>query len=1586
MQTVQSHQITISGATENNLKSVSLAIPKNQLVVVTGISGSGKSSLVFDVLAQEGQRRFLETFPSFSRLFMGKLGRPAVERIEGLSPVISIGQKTAGSGIRSTVGTMTDMYDLLRLLYARAGKAPEAVVPRRSLFSFNSPEGACPHCKGIGLEEQISEAKLVAFPDRSIRGGALAPTLPNGYIMYSQVTAEVLDLVCREHGFNVDIPWNQLSRPQQEVVLFGSTRIKVPFGKHPLESRLKWTGITAKPREEGFYKGLIPIMSDILRRDRNDNILRYAESLPCSVCHGKRLNESALSVTVENMNIHQLSEMELSDLAAWFRQRLGNQDTHPVFTNVAESIIRIIENLEPLGLGHLCLSRAADTLSAGDIQRLRLVNQLSSGLSGIIYVFDEPSAGLHSENLSGLIQLFRRLVATGNTVIVVEHDPALIACADTIIDIGPGAGNSGGEIIFSGTYDEFIQAKQLNSPTQQAIAEFFDPPITNSDGAFPGEGFILENCRALNLKNQDIELRYRAVNVVCGPSGSGKTALVEHELGPRAVHLNFDKIIRINRQPIGRSPRSNPATYTGLSDRYRDIFAGLPEAKAAGLGKSDFSFNTGSGRCTHCEGAGRISVGMHFLGDVDVVCPVCNGKRFNRQVLNIYYKNKNIAEILDLTVHESIQFFEEQPAILRQLTALESVGLGYLQPGQSSTTLSGGEAQRLKLASELQRTDTGNTLYILDEPTTGLHPSDIKVLMHALRKITQKGNTVVCIEHDESFIRQADYIVELGPGQGKNGGEVVASGTPSKLIVKPQKKSKLSFSKHNDTQRKDQQPVERHTHIALHGVNTANLKNILVEIPLNTSTAITGVSGSGKTSLALGSLYAEAFSRFSQSMSTYSRSMLKLSNRSRIESVHGLVACVAVSRRFTNHSARSTVGTITGIYDLFRLMYSRIAQQQGKQYPAGFFSFNHQPGACPQCDGLGYVLSCDPGKLISHPEKPITAGAMQTSKPGKFYGDPDGQYIAVLQHIAHESGIDLSQSWNNLPLEFREIALYGTGETIWKAQWNFKNKTREGTHALSTVWKGFCNLVDEEYQRRHLNKSTGGTEQLLARKTCPVCKGKRLVNEALSIVFQGYNISELSELPIGSLPALFNKINDEIMVQELVHSIGLSICNIADIISKLGLDYLSISRSAETLSGGESQRLQLVSAFSAKLSGVCYVIDEPAAGLHPKDAEKIGDIIQSLVNNGNTVVFTGHDSKLTAQAGYIIEMGPGSGNQGGRVLAAGSPPEMKNRPHSASYALIYPQLVPSTQSHKFTPSGFGVHGAYANNLKNISAGFALGGITAVTGVSGSGKTSLVRDVLYASAISKKPVGCKSVYGLENFSDVVYLKQGQNAASSISTPATFTGLLDVLRPVYAATPEAKKLNMKASHFSYVHADGKCPDCNGMGERSISMDFMSELNIPCPTCGGTRYKPSVQSVKIKGVGIGDIMKNGLNDLSDVFKEHREINQMLEIFAKCGIGHLRCGQALSNLSGGEYQRLLLAQKLMQSPRGKCLYIFDEPATGLHPFDIEKLNTLFYELAAQQHSIVMIEHSKCMTAIADQVIELGPEGGPTGGNLIRN
>ena len=569
--------IIIKGAKENNLKDISISIPHHKLIVVTGISGSGKSSLIFDVLAKEGQRRYFETLPSFARQFSGKLNRPNVDSIEGLSPVIAIAQQTSGVNTRSTVGTISDLYDLLRLLFSRVGQTDKPIILSRSLFSFNSNNGKCDRCNGIGNEEQIDLNKLIAFPHKTIREGALAPTLPNGYIMYSQVTIDVLNQVCEAEGFSVDIPWVDLTESQRKIILFGSEKIKVPFGKHSLESRLKWTGIKAKPREEGFYKGMIPIMSDILRRDRNANILKYVHSIECNECNGARLNKDALSVEVFGKRIIDLTTLELNDLNLWLNTNKWDEVGKKTITKISSQI----ELLNDLGLGHLTFSRSAKSLSASEIQRIRIANQILVPLSNVLYVFDEPSIGLHPLENRRMIRHFKELVNRGNTVIIVEHNIETISQADHIIDIGPKAGELGGEVLFNGTFISFKSEKSL-----KGLSQTFDA-INNSIKHIPKKekiidrSIILRSCTKNNLKSIDVEFKLGGLNVVSGKSGSGKSSLVRNTLlNVARQHLGevinerpilqsvenideIDKLIYIDHSPIGRSPRSNPATYLG---------------------------------------------------------------------------------------------------------------------------------------------------------------------------------------------------------------------------------------------------------------------------------------------------------------------------------------------------------------------------------------------------------------------------------------------------------------------------------------------------------------------------------------------------------------------------------------------------------------------------------------------------------------------------------------------------------------------------------------------------------------------------------------------------------------------------------------------------------------------------------------------------------------------------------------------------------------------------------------------------------------------------------------------------------------
>lgn len=1585
----QGAEINIQGARTNNLKNISLRIPHHQFIVVTGISGSGKSSLIFDVLAQEGQRRYFETLPSFARQFMGKLNRPDVDLIEGLSPVIAIGQQSSGGHGRSTVGTLTDLYDLLRLLYARTGQSDQPSKLTRALFSFNSASGKCPQCNGIGKEEQIDLQRLVEFPEKTIREGALAPTLPTGYIMYSQVTIDVLNQVCEAEGFHVDIPWNELTDQQREVILYGSEKIKVPFGKHSLESRLKWTGIKAKPREEGFYKGMIPIMSDILRRDRNANILKYVHSVKCKACQGTRLNQAARSVTVKGQPIVALAKLELNALLSWINEQDWDAIAAPIVAKITQQIVV----LDDLGLGHLCLERSAKSLSASEIQRIRVANQISVPLSDVLYIFDEPSIGLQREENFRLIAHLKALVQKGNTVIAVEHNLDTISEAEHLIDMGPQAGINGGEILFNGPFSNFLQQEKLKalSPTYRNLTQKIAmKPASNNTAS--GNALRLLGCHSNNLKNIDVSFQLGKLNVVSGRSGSGKSSLVknclhkivQHHLGierqlnvplEKAENLEaIDHLIFIDHSPIGRTPRSNPATYLGISDFIRDAFASLSDSKTKGYTKARFSFNNTGGRCETCQGAGKTQIGMHFLGNVDLLCETCNGDRFNADTLQIKYKNLSIADVYKLSVDDALNFFRADKKIHKGLQLLQDLGLGYLCLGQSSTTLSGGEAQRIKIANHLQKKDTGSTLFIVIEPSIGLHEENIASLLQLFDQIKIRGNTLVCIEQNESIIAHADWHIALGPHSGSAGGELVHQGKPLLKTPVPHAKQPEKPASGNKIMHE----------IVLRGVRTHGLKNINVCFPKRQLTVVTGLSGSGKSSLVYDSLFAEANARFTESLSAYNRTFIQQNNPAKIESCVALGPAIGMKRKGSKPSKRSTVGTLSGVYDAFRLLFSRIAQHEGEAFTAQHFSFNHHLGACPDCNGLGVQLTCDPDKIIAVPDESILSGALLANKALDYYSNADGQFVATLLEVAKQKKWDLMRPWNSLEQTIQEGILYGVGEQLWEVTWQYVTKTGTGTQVIKAPWLGFCTYIDQEYERRLHNKNTKELEALLHEVTCPTCKGSRLKAELLVPRFLGKNIRELSQMPIASCLALLDQKSSS--ADKKITAIGSivipSVRQALQTLADLGLAHLSLDRAASSLSGGEQQRISIAGQLASHLYGVTYVLDEPSIGLDAAQINVLQKLLRQLIARGNTVVVVEHDESLIRGADYLIEMGPGAGKLGGEVIFQGIPSELKHYPHAVTHQLLHNKSKLLAKKKRVKGQVFGVKGAFANNLKHIDVSFDSSRLTAITGVSGSGKSSLVKDVLFASWNLKRAIACSAVFGLEQFEDVLLLDQQALHQNSFTTPASYAGILEHLMLLFAQTEGAKSLGLKKADFSYQSKKGKCPQCAGLGKLKTSMDFMSDIWLSCDACSGLRYNESVLSCLYKGLSIGAVLQLTIQEAINFFATP-EILRQLHILDRVGIGHLQLGQDGNTLSGGEAQRLKLAQALLQKRSGKTLFLFDEPSTGLHYFDLLKLLSVFEALVDEGNTVLFIEHNTVLIERADHLVTLGPGSGDDGGEV---
>jgi excinuclease ABC subunit A len=1645
--------ITITNASEHNLRSVSVEFPRNQFIVVTGVSGSGKSSLIYDVLYREAESRYLGSFSSFARQFMGKLKKPDVERIEGLSPAIALDQRALISNPRSTAGTITGIYDALRLLYARVGKfaaGDEQSPINRSLFSFNSPEGACPACKGLGVEDFLDPELLIADGNRTLREGALVITAPNGYIIYSQVTLDVLDQVCRAEGFHIDIPWKDLTPEQKHIVLYGSDKIEIPFGKHPLESRMKWSGITAKPRELGYYKGILPVMEAILQRDRNKNILRFVRSGKCKACEGRRLNDRALSVPIGGYNIADLSALQVSELLPVLRSISFTDAEQQVAIPLIRQISKLIDFMVRLGLGHISTNRESTTLSGGESQRMRLATQAGIGLSGMICIFDEPSIGLHPHQVGQLIGILKEIRDKGNTVIVVEHDETFLHHADWLIDIGPGPGVHGGEVLFNGPLKSAIdlpEGEVLKSRTLSFLHGLERIPIPAQRR--PGAGMLtIEKASANNLRQIDVGFKLEALNVVTGVSGAGKSTLTNQILGaflrnklqgtnePVGKHgiiRGWDaigKVITIDQSPIGRTPRSNPATYTGLFDPIRDLFAKLPDAVIQGYDKSRFSFNTAGGRCETCEGAGYQQVGMHFMGNVEVLCDVCEGRRFDEKTLEVRFRDKNISEVLEMTVSEALVFFTGEPKVLRYLETLDSLGLGYLTLGQRSSTLSGGEAQRIKLATELARPASAHTLYIMDEPTTGLHMADAGMLLDALGRLIAGGHTVILTEHHPAFIAAADHIIDLGPGGGSDGGRLIFSGTPEEMVGCEGSLTALALEEYRilnidqrilkffpsgntNTIKEDVSispfniqnsliNIQYSLFISLKGLSTHNLQNIDVKIPHNKITVITGVSGSGKSSLAFDTIFAEGQNRFLESFSPYVRSRIGLKEQADFEEITGLTPSFAVDQSATGHNPRSTVGTMTGIYDHYRLLFSRIGRhaspvtrhlscvtRHASPVTSSLFSFNHQHGACPSCDGLGNQTICNPAKLITHPNKSLFEGAMDGTKTGKFYGDPYGQYVATLRAAGHQHGFDFNLPWNELTQEARLFALHGSGEQVYDVTWQYKRDERTGEHHFSGPWKGFASLVMEEYGRKHADQRGDRMMELLETVACDACHGSRLKQEALTYLVMGKNIAEVSSLSVSAALDFFHSVQSEAAT-----ALTMEIMRKLEFLSGLGLSYLTVNRVSSTLSGGESQRIRLAGQLGSGLTGITYVLDEPTIGLHPNDTGKLMKLIRSLQEAGNTVIIVEHDREVILAADHVIDIGPGAGKEGGRVLASGTPSEIMGNtssitgPYLAENAILIPgRNAAETNDRRVNRTllpGLSLTNVHANNLKGFDLEIPTGGIIAITGVSGCGKSTLMFDVILSSWDNKKATGCGSIQGFERFQRIVSVHQRTGFNSSLATPATFTGIFDQVREIFASLPQARQSGFGKDMFSYLNKSGRCPHCEGTGQIRISMDFLSDVRMRCEHCQGNRYRQDVLSCLYQEKSIAGVLEMTVSEARLFFSNNPKLSGQLQMLEKTGLGYLCLGQPLDTLSGGESQRLVLAAELMKPGRGSTLYLFEEPSTGLHFRDIEFLLTLFHYLADQGNTLLIIEHDPMIIEHADHVIELGPEGGDRGGFLV--
>lgn len=1872
--------IEVVGAREHNLKGFSLALPRDSLVVITGLSGSGKSSLAFDTIYQEGQRRFMESLSAYARQFLGKMEKPRVERVDGLSPTLCIDQKTVNRNPRSTVGTITEILDHLRLLMARLGAArcPECLRPIATstpgqladsllrdapmarlhvmapiiqdrkgeyrkelaealangwlraridgelrsleepitlaryekhtielvvdrlrarpddrprlveaierahrltgstvsllvepdapdaaerptaehrlfaldrscpehgisipeveprLFSFNAPQGMCLRCQGIGFLEDFDLSLLIdpAAPFET----ALRLLREEERLPFSSVSREVVAEVGKRLKIAPGTPWSRLSA-EQTAGLLGGAEVRYAVTKE------REAGSTTTHQT---WAGFLPILQHIWEFTHLPRLATYRRRLSCPACAGHRLNPVALAVDFRGQGIAALSHLSVTEALRFFGEvRLkGNEEA--VGKPILSELLGRLRFLDAVGLGYLTLDRPAATLSGGEGQRIRLASQVGAALQGVTYVLDEPSIGLHPRDQERLLDALLRLRDQGNSVLVVEHDAATMARADYLVEIGPGAGREGGELVAAGPRAEFLASSALTARFLRG-EERIDTPAHRRPGT--GKRLRLRGATANNLRGVDVEIPLGTLTVFTGVSGSGKSSLVEHTLykalaqrlhgstvepGPHTGIdgiEELDKVVQIDQAPIGRTPRSNPVTYTGAFDPIRDLFADLPEARARGYKKGRFSFNVAGGRCEECEGAGVKTVEMQFLADVEVPCESCDGRRFNPETLELRYRGHTITEVLEMTIAEAAVFFQHHRRIRRVMQTLVDVGLGYVSLGQPSTTLSGGEAQRIKLATELARPATGRTLYILDEPTTGLHMADVRRLLVAMQRLVEAGNTVLVIEHNTDVIKVADHLIDLGPEGGVGGGLILAVGTPERLALEDSPTGRVlravlaedaamaplwlaeSASPRWETAASPAAPSDPRF-IRLRGVRTHNLKNIDVDLPQGKMTVITGPSGSGKTSLAFDTLFAEGQRRYVESLSTYARRFLGRLDRASLDRAEGLAPAIAIDQRSRGANPRSTVATVTEAYDTLRLLYARVGQphcprcarpivawspshaaralvarapgpgwvlaelpegsrvadlrregfsrawstraateveldaliaeegeeavldghalvidrldperaglerlaeaigaaygwgrdrcrfrlrQGGEELPFAraaecpqhgrvlqdelnprHFSFNHHQGACPACAGLGRRAEIDLELLLPEPHKRLEL-ALDGRVGATLYRAPRNRHL--IEAVFEQTGTPAETPVKDWSPALRQAMLYGV----------------EGKLKLRYVrrWGRTVTKVEEEQDWQGILAIIEGWEAasgwLRRESPCSACGGARLRPEPLAVTIgdapsaqgpRGLNIAAACALTVEAALTFWTELrlspNDTAIAEQALDELRGKLRFLLDV----GLGYLSLDRPAETLSGGESQRIRLATQLGARLTGTIYVLDEPTIGLHPRDTARLLGTLRGLRDLGNTLVVVEHDPEVIRAADHVIDMGPGAGEHGGRVVDQGTPGELCVGP-GLTGAYLSGRLQISAPAARRSPRAWlELPASSLHNLKGVTARLPLGCLTAVTGVSGSGKSTLIMD--HVAPILSVAAGRKVKKGEPPPLRLVVVDQQPIGRSPRSTPATYCELLGPIRDLFAETQGARERGWGPSWFTFNGTEGgRCRPCEGRGTVQIEMHFLSDVQVTCEACGGRRFSPETLEVRWKGLSIADVLDLPVDEALDLFSAHRALKKRLQALSDVGLGYVRLGQPGTTLSGGEAQRVKLAGELM-SRSTETLYLLDEPTTGLHLADVDRLVGVLHRLVDAGHSVLVIEHHLDVIRNADHVIELGPDGGAAGGQLV--
>jgi excinuclease ABC subunit A len=1868
--------IRVRGARQNNLKNLDLDIPLNELIVVTGVSGSGKSSLVFDTLYAEGQRRYVETFSPYARQFLDRMDKPQVDSIAGIPPAIAIDQTNPVRTSRSTVGTMTELNDHLKLLFARAAvlycqrcakpvrrdtaqsiydevraraaaigdprllvtfpvpvpanfsvaevqellarqgytrlfdspgapsapRAPEPAArrpkkrgraaqsapavtlevvqdrvrfgnterarvlesleaalrvgrgriniqlldeseppqhqqtwrfsselhcadcdlpyqaPTPSQFSFNSPLGACDTCRGFGRTIGIDYGLVIPDETRTLRGGAIKPWQTKSYLECQQDLQKFAKL----RGIALDTPWRELSAEARKWVIEGEG----PWSKkvwYGAKRFFAWL-------ETRAYKMHVRVL-----------LSRYRAYTPCEVCEGARLKTQGLLwrigsgelaatalagapafrphaaewdaqtlTQLPGLSIHDVVLLPLERSYEFFRAlelpRPLDEATELLLTEIRGRFRYLVD----VGLGYLTLDRQSRTLSGGEVQRINLTTALGTSLVNTLFVLDEPSIGLHPRDMQRVIGVMKRLRNAGNSLLVVEHDPQIMLEADRILDLGPGAGERGGEVVFFGSpasirtsaslTGQYLAGKRLVAPQPpESVRSVAHSPEEVVAEARSNRWLELKGATEHNLKNLDVRIPLKRLVCVTGVSGSGKSTLVEDVLHPALLKYRgrpteapgqfsaltgaelIDDVVMVDQNAIGRTTRSNPASYVGAFDAIRALFAAEPAAQERKYTPGTFSFNSGNGRCPSCSGNGFEHVEMQFLSDVYLRCADCNGTRYREEVLEIRHEGADgrrcsIAQVLDLTVTEARAFFADAPEVAARLAPLADVGLEYVKLGQPVPTLSGGEAQRLKLAGHLadaaavhSSTTHRGKLFLFDEPTTGLHFEDVAKLLRAFRKLLAAGHSLLVIEHNLDVIRAADWIIDLGPEGGERGGEIVCEGTPAQVRASERSHTAAALNAYEAVlSGTPAQPADLSATVAepephyrrgnghdagaviIHKAREHNLKNIDVEIPRDRFTVITGVSGSGKSTLAFDILFNEGQRRYLESLNAYARQFVQPAARPDVDAIFGIPPTVAIEQRTSRGGRKSTVATLTEIYHFLRLLYVKL----GTQY-------------CPECD-----LAIEPQSAAS-----IAARLLRDYKGTKlallaplvlarkgYYTDlakwaakkgfrtlrVDGERVptvpwprlsrfqehtielpvaeievGVRSEAALRAGLARALDFGKgvvhvLPSAARRVTVFSTkracpscGKSFAELDprlfsFNSRHGWCESCFGTGVEMPGF----DAEQSGEELWWNEWYAHQV---RPCGACSGLRLNPTALAVRFRERSIAALAAQPVAKSVQFFARLRLGTREREIARDLLAEIRARLKFLERVGLGYLQLDRAAPTLSGGEAQRIRLAAQLGSNLQGVCYVLDEPTIGLHPRDNEILLASLIELAGHRNTLVVVEHDEETIRRADHVLDLGPQAGVRGGEVVGAGTVSDLTANPRSITGRFLREPLLhpahPQRAVDTATPH-LALERVTLHNIRGCNVRIPLGRLVVITGVSGSGKSTVARDVLYANlrgllsgpprspharrrrASVARAIGCDALSGLEHLDRVLEVDQTPIGKTPRSCPATYIGFWDEIRRIYAGTTEARIRGYTISRFSFNTAGGRCEACEGQGVRTIAMSFLPDVKVLCDVCGGRRFNSETLSVLWREASIGDVLAMNVDDAVGFFAAHPRVHHALKLLQDVGLGYLTLGQPSPTLSGGEAQRIKLVTELSKvrdevarGPRvmpRHTLYVLDEPTVGLHMADVEKLIHVLHRLVAAGNTAVVVEHNLDIMAEADWILDLGPEAGAGGGRIV--